>query len=92
MSFTIQSPRWYPTALVLSNGSVLVMGGEIAPNGAINPTLEILPRISGGDTQVYLDFLQRTAPNNLYPFLHVLPSGRIFTGESGTADFSNLPH
>ncbi len=88
----IQSPRWYPTALVLSNGSVLVVGGEIGPNAAINPTLEIIPRIPGGQTQVHLDYLQRTAPNNLYPYLHVLPSGRIFIGEFETTDFSNFPH
>jgi hypothetical protein len=77
-----QSGRWYPTALVLSNGSVLVMGGEDGPNtiGAPNPTLEIVPRIPGGDTQVFLDWLNRTDPNNLYPFLHVLPSGLIFVG------------
>ncbi|KAI9457229.1 copper radical oxidase [Lactarius psammicola] len=49
----LQSGRWYPTALVLSNGSVLVMG-------------------------VFLDWLDRTDPNNLYPFLHILPSGLIF--------------
>lgn len=90
--FTIQSQRWYPTALVLSNGSVVVMGGSEGAGGANNPTLEILPRTPGGDTQVYFDFLQRTAPNNLYPFLHVLPSGRIFVGEFETVDFSNFPH
>ncbi len=76
----IQSGRWYPTALVLSNGSVLVMGGENGPNGPAVPTLEILPRIPGGDTRLFLDWLNRTDPNNLYPFLHVLPSGLIFVG------------
>jgi hypothetical protein len=65
----------------MANGSILVMGGEKSAGAAGNPTLEILPRISGGDTQVFLDWLQRTEPNNLYPFLHVLPSGRIFAGE-----------
>ena len=80
----IQSGRWYPTALVLSNGSVLVMGGEDGPNaiGAPNPTLEILPRIPGGDTQVFLNWLNRTDPHNLYPFLHILRSGLIFVGSS----------
>jgi hypothetical protein len=29
---------------------------------------------------VFLDWLNRTDPNNLYPFLHILPSGRIFAG------------
>jgi len=94
MNFATQSARWYPTALVLSNGSVVVMGGQVGPeaNGISNPTLEILPRIRGGNTQVYLDFLQRTAPINLYPYLNVLPSGNIFVGEFEIADFSNFPH
>jgi hypothetical protein len=63
------------------------MGGEKGAGGGANPTLEILPRIPGGDTQVFLDYLNRTDPKNLYPFLHVLPSGRIFIGEFETADF-----
>ena len=63
------------------------MGGETGANAPANPTLEILPRIPGGDTQVYLDWLDRTDPNNLYPFLHVLPSGRIFAGEFEMAGF-----
>ncbi|KAH9020918.1 copper radical oxidase [Lactarius hengduanensis] len=80
VNFILQSRRWYPTALVLSNGSVLVMGGENGANGPPSPSLEILPRIPGGDTQVFLDWLNRTDPNNLYPFLHILPSGLVFAG------------
>ena len=57
------------------------MGGETGANAPANPTLEILPRVPGGSTVVFLDWLLRTDPNNLYPFLHVLPSGRIFVGE-----------
>jgi hypothetical protein len=68
----------------MSNGSVLVVGGELSANAPPNPTLEILPRIPGGDTQIFLDWLNRTDPNNLYPFLHVLPSGSIFVGEFET--------
>ncbi|KAN0105464.1 copper radical oxidase [Russula decolorans] len=79
-TFLLQGGRWYPTALVLSNGSVLVMGGETGANAPANPTLEILPRVPGGSTLLFLDWLERTDPNNLYPFLHVLPSGRIFVG------------
>ena len=83
----MQSGRWYPTALVMANGSVLIVGGETGANAPANPTLEILPRIPGGNTQLFLDWLNRTDPNNLYPFLHVLPSGRIFSGEFETTDF-----
>jgi hypothetical protein len=64
------------------------MGGETGANAPANPTLEILPRIPGGSTLLFLDWLRRTDPNNLYPFLHVLPSGRIFVGEFDTADLS----
>ena len=66
----------------MSNGSVLVMGGEVGSNGWPEPSLEILPTPAGGDTWLFLDWLNRTDPNNLYPFLHVLPSGRIFVGAS----------
>lgn len=78
-SALLQRPRWYPTALMLSNGSILVMGGEDNNSGNYQPNLEILPRIPGGDTTVHLQFLVETHPFNLYPFLFVLPSGNVFT-------------
>jgi len=65
------------------------MGGEFGAGFPPNPSLEIVPQIPGGNTTVYLDWLQRTDPNNLYPFLHVLPSGGIFAGESEMSDFLN---
>jgi hypothetical protein len=71
----LQSARWYPTAMIMANGSVLVIGGETGANGAPSPTLELLPPVGG---LVYFDWLDRTDPNNLYPFLCVLPSGGIF--------------
>ena len=63
------------------------MGGSNDGGGSSNPTLEILPRIPGGDTQLFLDWLHRTDPNNLYPFLHILPSGLIFVGSFDPLDF-----
>ncbi|EKD12599.1 copper radical oxidase [Drepanopeziza brunnea f. sp. 'multigermtubi' MB_m1] len=66
-------PRWYPSAMIMANGSILVVGGEIGQNADQQPNLEILPRTGGGT--VYLDFLQRTHPFNLYPFIMVVPSG-----------------
>lgn len=84
--------------MTLSNGSVLIVGGENGSNGPPVPTLEILPSIPGVGTKflgmrlsaelpssfcltgVLADYLNRTDPNNLYPFLHVMPSGRIFIG------------
>lgn len=91
----LQRGRWYPTAMVLTNGSVsslkghdvsitnqkqiLVIGGQTGSNGPPQPNLEILPRPPGAGV-VYADWLERTNPNNLYPFLAVLPSGGIFVG------------
>ncbi|KAF7328277.1 hypothetical protein MVEN_02567600 [Mycena venus] len=76
---SLQRQRWYPTAAVLANGSVLVIGGETGSNASPQPSLEILPNPGGkADTVIELDWLARTDPYNLYPFVFVLPSGRIF--------------
>lgn len=77
---TLQRGRWYPTAMMMPNGSILVVGGETGSNGPPQPSLEVLPAPPAGDTVITLDYLQRTDPNNLYPFLMVLPSGRFFIG------------
>jgi hypothetical protein len=72
---TLQDGRWYPTAMIMSNGSILVVGGEEGSNGAPIPSLEILPRAG---PPLFMDWLLRTDPYNLYPFLTPLPSGDIF--------------
>lgn len=74
----LQRGRWYNTAGVLANGSVLVIGGETGSNGPPQPNLEILPKPAGGETVITLDWLARTDPNNLYPFVVILPSKNIF--------------
>ncbi|KAG6890187.1 hypothetical protein C0995_010892 [Termitomyces sp. Mi166 len=79
-ALSLQRGRWYPTAAMLSNGSVLVIGGETGSNASPQPNLEILPKPPGGDTVIELDWLARTDPNNLYPFVFVLPSKRLFVG------------
>ena len=67
---------------MLPNGSILVLGGEPGSNNVMNqPNLEILPKPAGGDTVVSLDWLAQTDPNNLYPFVIVLPSTHIFVGK-----------
>ena len=73
---SLLSGRWYPSAMIMANGSILVVGGEDGSNGLPVPNLEIIPRPDGGSL-VYCDWLKRTDPNNLYPFLAVLPSGGI---------------
>ncbi|KAK1749886.1 glyoxal oxidase [Echria macrotheca] len=74
--FRLQDGRWYPSAMLMANGSVLVIGGEDGANAKAVPTIEILP--STGTKPLYMDWLARTDPNNLYPFTAVLPQGGIF--------------
>ena len=70
---------------MLPNGSILVIGGEPGSNSAIHePNLEILPKPAGGETVVPLDWLARTDPFNLYPFVIVLPSKHLFVGKGET--------
>ncbi|KAK2050271.1 galactose oxidase [Colletotrichum somersetense] len=72
----LQDGRWYPSAMVMANGSIFVIGGEEGSNGAAVPTIEVLPFT--GTKPLYMDWLARTDPNNLYPFVAVLPSENIF--------------
>jgi hypothetical protein len=66
---------------MLSNGSIVIIGGEPGSNNVMHePNLEILPKPAGGDTVVSLDWLAHTDPYNLYPFVIVLPSTRLFVG------------
>ncbi|KAH7166532.1 glyoxal oxidase N-terminus-domain-containing protein [Dactylonectria macrodidyma] len=75
-------PRWYPTAIVLSNGSLLAMGGESGSDAPIVPTCEVLPHPEGVTESTYLDYLARADEidrRNSYPYLAILPSsGDIF--------------
>jgi hypothetical protein len=71
----LQRGRWYPTGMVMANGSMLIVGGEDGSNGPPVPNMEILPTVG----PVYeAQYLRDTDPYNLYPFLVVLPSGGIF--------------
>lgn len=82
----LQNGRWYPTAMIMANGSILVVGGEEGSNGAAVPTLEILPKVG---PVLYCDWLARTDPYNLYPYLAVLPTGGIFVAYYNEARILN---
>ena len=64
--------------MIMANGSILVVGGESGANGPPVPSVEVWPKPAGGPTWLHMDWLERTDPNNLYPFLAVLPGGGIF--------------
>jgi len=74
-SVGLQAPRWYPSAMMMANGSILIVGGEDGSNGVPTPSLELLPRAGPA---LYCEWLKESDPNNLYPYLTVLPSSGIF--------------
>jgi hypothetical protein len=63
--------RWYPTALSLGDGTVMVFGG-LNQTGVTNPTVEIYTPGTGWSTQYTAPFTP-----DLYPRMHLLPSGMV---------------
>jgi glyoxal oxidase-like protein/WSC domain-containing protein len=83
---SLQAARWYPTAMIMANGTILVVGGEIGSNDKPQPSLELLPRVG---PVLPMEWLVTTDPYNLYPFLVVLPSGGIFVAYYNEARILN---
>ncbi len=74
--------RWYPSNAALADGRTMVFGGLLETPGT-NNTVEIYDVPTGWSPEF-------TAPFSppLYPWLHLLPSGRVFlSGPSRTSRF-----
>ncbi|CAM6127556.1 unnamed protein product [Calypogeia fissa] len=71
----LTEPRWYATNQLLPDGlSQIVVGGRFARN------YEFVPAAPGGGYTM-LDLLVQTTDSefdNLYPYVHLLPSGLLF--------------
>ena len=64
--------RWYPNVLTLGDGRVMAFSG-LDENGNTNPAVEFYTIGSGWSSQ----FPANWTPD-LYPRLHLLPSGKVF--------------
>ncbi|XP_041027938.1 aldehyde oxidase GLOX-like [Juglans microcarpa x Juglans regia] len=65
--------RWYATNQILPDGSVIIVGGR-----ATN-TIEYYPPRKGGAVLFpFLADVEDTQMDNLYPYVHLLPNGRLF--------------
>jgi hypothetical protein len=87
----MSSVRWYPGIEVMTDGSVLLIGGATGggyinrnyPNvdpayqgGGSNPTWEFFP--SKGNTPTPMTFMVATSGLNMYPHTYLMPSGKLF--------------
>ncbi len=90
--------RWYPTCTTLPDGQVLAMsgtvgGGPINPQNPVNNTLQKFHPAFGAGAEVPLpspwsDHFPAHLPTiDLYPFVFVLPSGRLFVHSRNVTRF-----
>ncbi|GAA5864750.1 hypothetical protein JCM3774_006060 [Rhodotorula dairenensis] len=78
----LTSPRWYPSTVRLTDGSLLIVGGMIAGGynnapSTDNPTMEFFPP-KGDGLQFYSSFLHDALNSNLFPIVWLLPNGHVF--------------
>jgi hypothetical protein len=74
--------RWYPTAVTLANGDIVVAGGDRTGPGDVNPIPEVWNSAIGGWRELSNAWLQMP----LYSPMHLAPNGNVFM--SGTHQFT----
>jgi Glyoxal oxidase N-terminus len=87
------SPRWYNTALRISDGSAMIIGGAkkggwINNSTVNNPTIEYYPPKSIHGSKglpIHMPFLVDTLNSNLFPIAFLLSDGRIFVAANQDA-------
>jgi hypothetical protein len=75
--------RWYPTAVTLANGEVLVLSGSETA-GSVVQLPEVWRTNSGGGWRALSTALGHLP---LYPYVHVAPNGFAFVAGPGTATY-----
>jgi galactose oxidase len=78
--------RWYPTAITLANGDVLVVAGTV------NTTLgaNLLPQVWQPATGTWRNLTSAQLQQPFYPYMFLAPNGRVFSaGPSQTTRYLN---
>lgn len=89
--------RWYPTATMMRNGDVTVIGGS--DQGGSDPNL--IPQVWQASTQTWRNLTTASREVPLYPMNFLAPDGRVFMAgptsqtaflnTSGTGSWTNGP-
>lgn len=94
--------RWYPTCATLPSGDVFIISGTkngggdqlnpttCTPQQPVNDTYEIFDPESGLSAPSPAPILNYVAPYSLYPFVYVLPNGKMLIHANKTSYFLNL--
>ncbi|ORY66597.1 glyoxal oxidase N-terminus-domain-containing protein [Pseudomassariella vexata] len=92
----LSSARWYPSAQIMPDSTVFVASGSLNgldPNNASNnnPTYEILDSkgVSSGKA-IAMDILVKNQPYYMYPFMHLLPNGKLFVSVSKSSEIFDV--
>lgn len=81
----MQSGRWYPSVVKLSNGEIVVLGGTQSGPQTHNPLPEVWRTSSGGGWRG-LTSAMLSVP--WYPYLHLAPNGKVLmVGPSQTTRY-----
>lgn len=65
--------RWYSTNQILPNGEIIIVGGKVAFSVEFYP-----PRENGAVSFPFLADVEDRQGDNLYPYVHLLPNGKLF--------------
>jgi hypothetical protein len=90
----LSGPRWYPTLTTLPDGRIFIISGLTnGPGSAVNSSYEIFDPNSGLQPRVDAPILREAEPYSSYPFIFVLPNGKLFihaNNRTGFLDLQNL--
>ncbi len=67
--------RWYPSTITLANGDALVLSGEVAGTGMMNP----LPQVFSPKTGAWRDLTGAVRSVPYYMRMFVAPNGKVLT-------------